>query len=361
MKYLVMECHPGYVVVLDEKGRFQKAANLGYEVGQSLDKVVLMREPKPAVPITRMASALAAAAACFILMFTVLFQGPASPYGSVYMQINPEIRMDVDRENQVLLVEGVNEDGKELVAGYTGYENKHLETVADELVDLAEAMGYLSPGGTVHVYLDSLDGDWATQVGDQLNRHLHETFTDIVVEVDIHPPASSEPSFSSAPSEAPAAEPSAVEILIPTAPASKPESSSAPVSSAPPAVSSAPPPVSSSPAPSYSETDDWDQDDWDQDDDGDDWDDTREEPDDDAGDADDPDDGDWDGPEDPQDGVTDYGVTSYSEPASQPGSSPYEPDDDRPDNEDDADGSDDDDDYDDNDDYGDDDSDDDDE
>ena len=360
MKYLVMECHPGYVVVLDEKGRFQKAANLGYEVGQSLDKVVLMREPKPAVPITRMASALAAAAACFILMFTVLFQGPASPYGSVYMQINPEIRMDVDRENQVLLVEGVNEDGKELVAGYTGYENKHLETVADELVDLAEAKGYLSPGGTVHVYLDSLDGDWAAQVGDQLNRHLHETFTDIVVEVDIHPPVSSEPSFSSAPSEAPAAEPSAVEILIPTAPVSKPESSSAPVSSAPPAVSSAPPPISSSPAPSYSETD-YGMDDWDQDDDGDDWDDTREEPDDDAGDADDPDDGDWDGPEDPQDGVTDYGVTSYSEPASQPGSSPYEPDDDRPDNEDDADGSDDDDDYDDNDDYGDDDSDDDDE
>ena len=34
MSYVVMECHPGYVVLLDEEGRFLKAANLRYEVGQ---------------------------------------------------------------------------------------------------------------------------------------------------------------------------------------------------------------------------------------------------------------------------------------------------------------------------------------
>ena len=28
MSYLVMECHPGYAVLLDEEGRFFKAANL---------------------------------------------------------------------------------------------------------------------------------------------------------------------------------------------------------------------------------------------------------------------------------------------------------------------------------------------
>ena len=30
MKYLVMECHPGYAVVLDEQGVFRKVANLRY-------------------------------------------------------------------------------------------------------------------------------------------------------------------------------------------------------------------------------------------------------------------------------------------------------------------------------------------
>ena len=36
MSYLVMECHPGYAVLLDEEGRFLKAANLRYETGQTV-------------------------------------------------------------------------------------------------------------------------------------------------------------------------------------------------------------------------------------------------------------------------------------------------------------------------------------
>ena len=31
MKYIVMECHPSFAVLLDEDGRFIKAANLNYE------------------------------------------------------------------------------------------------------------------------------------------------------------------------------------------------------------------------------------------------------------------------------------------------------------------------------------------
>ena len=45
MKYLVMECHPGYVVLLDEEGRFVKAANFSYEVGQRIDDPILMERP----------------------------------------------------------------------------------------------------------------------------------------------------------------------------------------------------------------------------------------------------------------------------------------------------------------------------
>ena len=44
MCYLVMECHPGYVILLDEAGRFWKAANFQYEVGQTISDPVLMRE-----------------------------------------------------------------------------------------------------------------------------------------------------------------------------------------------------------------------------------------------------------------------------------------------------------------------------
>ena len=44
MKYMVMECHTGYAVLLDEEGRFWKAADLHYEVGQTVENPVLMKQ-----------------------------------------------------------------------------------------------------------------------------------------------------------------------------------------------------------------------------------------------------------------------------------------------------------------------------
>ena len=44
MKYLVLEVHPGYAVLLDTEGRFVRAANLGYTVGETVTDIVIMRE-----------------------------------------------------------------------------------------------------------------------------------------------------------------------------------------------------------------------------------------------------------------------------------------------------------------------------
>ena len=42
MKYMVMECHPGYAVVMDNAGRFLKVANMHYEIGQTVSSVLEM-------------------------------------------------------------------------------------------------------------------------------------------------------------------------------------------------------------------------------------------------------------------------------------------------------------------------------
>ena len=47
MSYLVMECRRSYAVLLDQEGRFVKAANLRYEVGQTVLDPVLLEEPAP--------------------------------------------------------------------------------------------------------------------------------------------------------------------------------------------------------------------------------------------------------------------------------------------------------------------------
>ena len=44
MNYLVMETKRSYAVLLDQEGRFLKAANLHYQVGQTVTDPVLLRE-----------------------------------------------------------------------------------------------------------------------------------------------------------------------------------------------------------------------------------------------------------------------------------------------------------------------------
>ena len=50
MSYLVMEVHPAYAVVLDEEGRFLKAANLRYQVGDTVRDIVELRHPREKRP-----------------------------------------------------------------------------------------------------------------------------------------------------------------------------------------------------------------------------------------------------------------------------------------------------------------------
>ena len=97
MSYLVMECHPGYAVLLDEEGRFLKAANLRYEIGQTVYDPVLMKETpeKKRHTIRWGSSGIAAIAACFLLFFGFsYYQNYVQPYSSIYLTINPEVQMD---------------------------------------------------------------------------------------------------------------------------------------------------------------------------------------------------------------------------------------------------------------------------
>ena len=118
MKYMVMECHLSYAVVLSEDGRFLKVANLRYKPGQTVTDIVEMQLPE-SVPEKkadhRWIASLAAMAACLALVVTTIFQMGRAPYASVYLTINPEVRIDVDRKDVVVGLAGVNPDGEEIL------------------------------------------------------------------------------------------------------------------------------------------------------------------------------------------------------------------------------------------------------
>ena len=181
MKYLVMETHPAYAVVLDEEGRFLKAANLQYQVGDTVQHIVELRQARPRSPaLWKPLSGLAAAAACLCLVFFGYYQPNYTAYGTLRIQINPDVEMTVSRTDRVLDLEGLNADGEDLIEGYD-YRGKNRETAAGELVERAIDMGYLSDGDTISVTVHSDDADWQAREEAQVQAQLEERYGATIV------------------------------------------------------------------------------------------------------------------------------------------------------------------------------------
>ena len=192
MKYLVMECHDSYSVVLDNEGRFLKVANMNYQIGQTVEDVFEMIEPGnivafPAKKVNQSKSksifgrtfGLVALAASMIFIFTSLFNMNNVAVGSIYMKINPEVRLDINRKNIVVDADGVNGDGKDLLEGYS-HEGKHMDTVVDELVELSIDKGYLFDQGKISIKVDADDENWVTKTSGHLDTHLKQLLSDNV-------------------------------------------------------------------------------------------------------------------------------------------------------------------------------------
>ena len=201
MKYLVMECHLSYAIVLSEDGQFIKVANMGYSVGQTITDIIPMKtleeledhgqiNPNSSSNTTinrkgsnqtsrknKLMFKLIATAACFVLIFASVLQFTNNAYASVLLTINPEVRIDVDKNDMVIKVDGMNHDGDIIIQDYI-YKGKDLQIVTDELLDKAIEAGYLSDGSTVTLTLDSKDNTWVVDKSDILlnsaTNHLSE-------------------------------------------------------------------------------------------------------------------------------------------------------------------------------------------
>ena len=120
MQYLVLETHPAYAVLLDEEGRFLKAANLHYTVGDRVTEIVEL-QPVPNGNAGRWKKSLAslsALAACLCLVFFGYYQPNFSPYGTLRLQINPDVTLTLSENDRVVGLAGGNQDGWDLIEGY---------------------------------------------------------------------------------------------------------------------------------------------------------------------------------------------------------------------------------------------------
>lgn len=215
-----MEVHPAYAVVLDEEGRFLKAANLRYQVGDTVRDIVELRRPKEKRPaLWKPLSGVAGLAACLCIVFFGYYQPNFTPYGALRIQINPDVELTLSRTDRVLELEGLNADGQVLIEGYD-YGGKDREDVTEELVERAIGLGYLSDGETVSITVTSSDADWQAREEQAAREDLEERYGETIV-IQIGP----------APEEPPA-----TEVVIPVAPpAAKPDPEPTPEPAVPPA------------------------------------------------------------------------------------------------------------------------------
>lgn len=182
MEYLVMECNLSYAVVMDRQGRFKKVANLNYQVGQEIDSVLELREPKPASPMAKLTPALTLAA-CLCIVFTGIWQMVLLSMGTVLIQINPQIRLNINRMERVIGAEAVNPDGAKVLFDYHPF-GKTVEQVTEELTDRAAAMGYLTDGGEVHLTVDSQNAEWKLKTEARLETVIVHDAQNVIIIIE---------------------------------------------------------------------------------------------------------------------------------------------------------------------------------
>ena len=187
MTYLVMEVHLSYCVVVDEIGRFIKAANLRYEVGQRIESIIELKAPEKAAKKFNIA-ALGSIAACFALCLSLYWYNYMLPFGMIYLSVNPDVQIEISRRDTVVGLSGLNGDGELLLAGYK-YGGKHTADVTDDLMDKAIELGFISDGDTVVISIDAPNDEWLVENGillrQQLETHLADKI-DVKIIIEIY-------------------------------------------------------------------------------------------------------------------------------------------------------------------------------
>lgn len=199
MKYLVMECHEGYAVLMDENAGFVNAANLNYSVGQTVTDPVIMSDStagkrRKAIVLTR----YIAAAACMVLLLGGSYTYYAhnyKTYSTVVISSEANIRMSLNKKGKVIKLESIDKNGEEILKGYNG-KGKDKVTVANELLEIGISKGLLSNGDTVEFFVSDGDQDDF----DELRSEIENERPELNVSVqDMDKYVSSKPAATTAP------------------------------------------------------------------------------------------------------------------------------------------------------------------
>ncbi len=190
MKYIVMECCKGYAVLMDEDGRYVFAANMNYEIGQTVTNPLIMEDKssnkRSAITMFR---TVAAAAACIAVIALPCYGYYAKNFktcSTVTLASDTSISMNLNSSGKVISLESDNEYGKKIIEK-VDIKGKNEVEAANEIVEAEISEGYISAGDTVDVYIDGSSSKDYENIKSKLEEELPKHDIKINIHDKKHP------------------------------------------------------------------------------------------------------------------------------------------------------------------------------
>lgn len=208
MKYVVMQCTKGYAVLMDEESKFYFAANLNYEVGQTVtNPVILSNKYKDGKPVMTIIKTIAAAAACIGVISIPCYSyynKNLKPCSTVTFASDTAISMTLNSSGKVLSIESDNEYGSKIIEK-VNIKGKDNVEAANEILQAEISEGYISAGDTVEIYVEAKSDEKVEDIKSKLETELPKH--DIKVNIhDEKKPPKREDKADKLPHEKPTAE-----------------------------------------------------------------------------------------------------------------------------------------------------------
>ncbi|MBT9162822.1 MAG: hypothetical protein DDT27_01387 [Dehalococcoidia bacterium] len=122
-----------------------------------------------------------------LLTMSLILAGCPAPVrvavANLAMQVNPALQLSLDREHKVIGVEGLDEDGKALLA-QLDVQNKELRQALQEIIDVLMDGGFLTPEVRVVIVLHPIDVRVEEDLP-HLSAIAHQAVTGRLVEIGV--------------------------------------------------------------------------------------------------------------------------------------------------------------------------------
>jgi hypothetical protein len=145
MKAVVLEITGSEATVMTHEGDIIGISDQGYDIGQEITIEDKVRSTEAfAAKIYRFMPAIAAAAAALVVLGGGSY-AYCKPFGTVSLDVNPSIEYTINRFDRVIDVNGVNDDGSDILAGLSikNIRNKDIEAAIEATIEQIEAEGYM--------------------------------------------------------------------------------------------------------------------------------------------------------------------------------------------------------------------------